>query len=100
MSLFKKFILWEYSRETSIYVIFCLMIVAFIFLTPKEWFERRDRLATQTSRLIVQASDFSPEKNILQQRVRDISGNPEAIVVDWREKKNNRGETIYEIDMR
>ena len=100
MSLFKKFILWEYSRETSIYVIFCLMIVAFIFLTPKEWFERRDRLATQTSRLIVQATDFSPEKNILQQRVRDISGNPEAIVVDWREKKNNRGETVYEIDIR
>ena len=100
MSLFKKFILWEYSRETSIYVIFCLLIVAFIFLTPKEWFERRDRLATQTSRLIVQASDFSPEKNILQQRVRDISGNPEAIVVDWREKKNNRGETVYEVDIR
>ena len=100
MSLLKKFILWEYSRETSVYVVFCLMIVAFIFLTPKEWFERRDRLATQTSRLIVQASDFSPEKSILQQRVRDISGNPEAIVVDWREKKNNRGETIYEIDMR
>ena len=100
MSLFKKFILWEYSRETSVYVIFCLLIVAFIFLTPKEWFERRDRLATQTSRLIDQASDFSPEKNILQQRVRDISGNPEAIVVDWREKKNNRGETIYEVDIR
>jgi len=100
MSLFKKFILWEYSRETSIYVIFCLMIVAFIFLTPKEWFERRDRLATQTSRLIVQATDFSPEKNILQQRVRDISGNPEAVVVDWREKKNNRGETVYEVDIR
>lgn len=100
MSLFKKFILWEYGRETSVYVIFCLMIVAFIFLTPKEWFERRDRLATQTSRLIVQASDFSPEKSILQQRVRDISGNPEAVIVDWREKKNNRGETIYEIDIR
>jgi hypothetical protein len=100
MRLFKKFILWEYSRETSVYVIFCLMIVAFIFLTPKEWFERRDRLATQTSRLIVQASDFSPEKNILQQRVRDISGNPEAVVVDWREKKNNRGETVYEVDIR
>ena len=100
MNLFKKFILWEYSRETSIYVIFCLLIVAFIFLTPKEWFENRDRLATQTSRLIVQASDFSPEKNILQQRVRDISGNPEAIVVDWREKKNNRGETVYEVDIR
>jgi hypothetical protein len=100
MSLLRKFVLWEYSRETSVYVIFCLLIVAFIFLTPKTWFERRDSLATQTSRLIVQASDFSPEKNILQQRVRDISGDPDAVVVGWRQKKNNRGETVYEVDIR
>jgi len=100
MSLLRKFVLWEYSRETSVYVIFCLLIVAFIFLTPKTWFERRDSLATQTSRLIVQASDFSPEKNILQQRVRDISGDPDAVVVGWRQKKNSRGETVYEVDIR
>ena len=100
MGLMKKFILWSYSRETSVYVIFCLLIVAFIFLTPKSCFDKRERLATQTSRLIVQASDFSPEKNILQQRVREISGNPEAIIVGWREMRNARGETVYEIDIR
>lgn len=100
MGILKKFIMWEYSRETSIYVIFCLMIVAFIFLTPKAWFEKRDRLATQTTRLVVQASDFSSEKHLLEQRVRDLSGNPAAVVVDWREKKNARGETIYEVDFR
>jgi hypothetical protein len=100
MGPLKKFILWNYGRETSVYVIFCLLIVAFIFLTPKSWFDKRERLATQTSRLIVQASDFSPEKNILQQRVREISGNPEAIIVGWREKRNARGETVYEIDIR
>jgi hypothetical protein len=100
MGPLKKFILWSYSRETSVYVIFCLLIVAFIFFTPKTWFDKRERLATQTSRLIVQASDFSPEKNILQQRVREISGNPEAIIVGWREKRNARGETVYEIDIR
>lgn len=100
MGLVKKFVQWEYSRETSVYVIFCLLIVAFIFFTPKSWFERRERLATQTSRLIVQASDFSPEKSILQQRVREISGNPEAIIVGWREKRNAMGETVYEIDIR
>lgn len=100
MGLLKRFILWEYSRETSIYVIFCLLIVAFIFFTPKSWFDNKERLATQTSRLIVQASDFSPEKSILQQRVRELSGNPEAIIVDWRSKQNARGETVYEIDIR
>lgn len=100
MGTLKKLIQWEYSRETSVYVIFCLLIVAFIFLTPKSYFEKRDRLATQTTRLIVQASDFSNEKEILQQRVRDLSGNPLAVVVDVREKKNARGETIFEIDIR
>ena len=100
MGTLKKLIQWEYSRETSVYVIFCLLIVAFIFLTPKSWFEKRDRLATQTTRLIVQASDFSAEKALLEQRVRDLSGNPNAVVVDWRKKENARGETIYEVDIR
>jgi len=83
-----------------VYVIFCLLIVAFIFLTPKTWFDKRERLATQTSRLIVQSSDFSSEKNILEKRVRELSGDPEAIVVDWRKKTNERGETVYEVDIR
>lgn len=98
--MIKKFVLWNYSRETSVYVIFCLLIVCFIFLTPKAWFERKERLATQTSRLIVQASDFSSEKSILEKRVKELSGNPDAVVVNWREKKNARGETIYEVDIR
>ena len=100
METIKKFVLWSYSRETSVYVIFCLLIVAFIFLTPKTWFDKRERLATQTSRLIVQSSDFSSEKNILEKRVRELSGDPEAIVVDWRKKTNERGETVYEVDIR
>jgi hypothetical protein len=35
-------------------VIFCLLIVAFIFLTPKSWFEKRERLATYMSQQVVQ----------------------------------------------
>ncbi len=96
----KKFMLWEYSRETSIYVIFCLFIIAFIFLTPKTWFDKRERLATQTSRLIVQQSDFSPDKSIMQKRVREISGNPVAEIVDTRERTNDRGERVYEIEIK
>ena len=100
MDLLKKFVLWSYSRETSVYVIFCLLIVAFIFLTPKEWFQRSDSFATQTSRLYVKQSDFSPEKAVLEKRVRDLSGNPAAEVVDWRKRLTADGETVYEIDIR
>lgn len=100
MDLLKKFILWSYSRETSVYVIFCLLIVAFIFLTPKQWFNEPETVATQTSRLIVKQSDFSPDRAVLERRVRELSGNPRAEVLDWRERKNAAGETVYEIDIR
>ena len=100
MDVLKKLLLWSYSRETSVYVIFCLLIVAFIFLTPKEWFNRKDSVATQTSRLIVKQSEFSPDKPLLEQRVRVISGNPKAEVVDWRKREMPDGEAVYEIDIR
>jgi hypothetical protein len=100
MESLKRLILWSYSRETSVYVIFCLLIVAFIFLTPKEWFNREESFATQTSRLIVQQADFSPEKAVLEKRVRELSGNPNAEIIEWRPRKMPDGETVYEIDIR
>ena len=100
MEKLKRLILWSYSRETSVYVIFCLLIVAFIFLTPKEWFNGRESFATQTSRLIVKQADFSPEKTILERRVRELSGNPNAEIIEWRKRETTDGETVYEIDIR
>ena len=100
MDRIKKLILWSYSRETSVYVIFCLLIVAFIFLTPKEWFNRKDSFATQTSRLIVKQTDFSLDKTVLQRRVRELSGKPDAEVVEWHERQTPGGETVYEIEIR
>lgn len=100
MALIKKFVLWSYGRETSVYVIFCLLIVAFIFLTPKSWFDKHEPVATQTSRLIVKQEDFSPDRAVLEKRVRELSGRPDAVIVATRQRKNDTGETIYEIDIR
>lgn len=100
MDLIKKLVLWSYSRETSVYVIFCLLIVAFIFLTPKRWFDKREPVATQTSRLIVQQRDFSSDRAVLEKRVKELSGRPDAVILDTRERKTDSGETYYEIDIR
>ncbi len=96
----KKFVLWNYNRETTVYLLFCLLIVAFIFLTPKAWFDKREEFATQTSRLIVQTKDFSPDRAVLEKRVKELSGRPDAEIIDWRKKENASGETFYEIDIR
>ena len=55
----KNVILWNYSRGTWQYDVFCLMIVAFIFITPKTWFKKSEKTATQTTHLVVQVQDFS-----------------------------------------
>lgn len=100
MSIIKQFVLWRYERGTWQYDIFCLFIVAFIFLTPKTWFEKREKLATQTARLIVKAEDFSPDKSVMENRVKELIGNPNAEIIEFHEKKNAKGETIYEIEIR
>lgn len=96
----KKAILWRYDRGTWQYDIFCLLIIAFIFLTPKAWFEKKETLATQTARLIVKSEDFSSEAGELEKRVKNWSGDPDAKIIDWRKKTNASGETFYEIDIR
>ncbi|MGD9589934.1 MAG: hypothetical protein AB7Q37_16325 [Pyrinomonadaceae bacterium] len=100
MDLLKKFILWSYSRETSVYVIFCLLIVAFIFLTPKSWFDKREPAATRTSRLIVKERDFSQDRAVLESRVREMSGLKDAEILETREKRSDSGEVYYEIDIK
>lgn len=100
MNFIKKIILWRYERGTWQYDVLCLLIIAFIFLTPKIWFDNREKLATQTSRLIVKAKDFSPLESELEKRVKEMSGNPNAEIVEMREKKNADGEVVYEIDIR
>lgn len=96
----KDIIQWNYGRGTWQYDVFCFLIIAFIFLTPKHWFDKRERLATQTARLIVKKEDFSPEKGALEKKVKELSGNENAEILALRERQNERGEIFYEIDIR
>ncbi len=52
--------MWDYPRETSVYVVFCLLIVAFIFFTPKSWFAKPERVTTKTPSQAVKDSGLSP----------------------------------------
>lgn len=100
MDLIKRIINWNYERASWQWDILCIVCMMFIFLTPKTWFEKREKLATQTSRLIVKADGFSTEKNELENKVKELSGNPNAQIVELRERKDKQGNTIYEIDIR
>jgi len=44
----KNIINWNYERASWQWDVLCLLILALIFLTPKEWFNPDATLATQT----------------------------------------------------
>ncbi len=98
--MLKDIILWRYERASPQWDVLCLLCLAFIFLTPKAWFEKREKLATQTSRLIVKARDFSADKSTMEKQIRELSGNENAEILEWREKKNAGGDVFYEVDIR
>lgn len=84
---FRRFILWDYIRGTWQYDVFCLLIIAFIFLTPKAWFDKHEKLATQNARVNVKAEDFSADRSILNKRVKEFNGNPNVEMLNRQEKK-------------
>ncbi|MCB1024139.1 MAG: hypothetical protein KDB79_07110 [Acidobacteria bacterium] len=60
----KNIILWNYPRGTWQYDLFCLLIIAFIFLTPKTWFNTGEKVATRRASVAVKAQDFSHTDNL------------------------------------
>jgi hypothetical protein len=105
----KNVILWNYGRTAWQYDVLVILILAFIFLTPKNWFEGKQRQplaaaaeSSKITRLIVSADNFSPalDDNAKLRRVRELSGNANAEILNSRQKTDNNGKTIYEIELR
>jgi hypothetical protein len=98
--MLKNIIQWNYERGTWPYDIFCLLIVAFIFLTPKSWFEKREIDATRTPKAIVKEEAFLPgEYNFTLQGT--DSGDGRVFAVETRKTKDfARERYFYAVDRR
>src|SRR3954466_13196080 len=105
----RKIAFWNYARTTWQWDVLCVVILIFIFLTPKSWFansERNVRWGHQSltvSPIIIGAELIENYRDTgeVQRRVRVLSGNPNAEVVGVRPRQDNQGRTIaYEVDIR
>jgi hypothetical protein len=111
LTVFKKVILWSYGRTTWQYDVLCVAILAFVFLTPKGWFERGElacapahqnglgaaqKLLIRTTGAAVTAQ---PDAHELERCARKITGEPARRVRGWRELKSTDGRTVaFEVD--
>ena len=109
LNVLRKLFFWNYARNTWQWDILCVVILIFIFLTPKSWFEnseRRGYTAHQNpaaSRLLISPEliENTQDKDKVEEVVRSFTGRPDAQVVDIRKVVNKDGTTLgYEVDIR
>ncbi len=60
-STLKRFVLWDYTRGSWQYDVMVGLILAFIFLTPREWFRDQPRIP-HSSNIVMLPED--PHRNV------------------------------------
>ncbi|HEX8142281.1 MAG TPA: hypothetical protein VF553_06760 [Pyrinomonadaceae bacterium] len=103
----KTVFFWSYGRTTWQYDVLCALILAFIFLTPRSWFETsepRNTPAHQSRFDSVLIEPVSPSDNLdmgeIERRVRAHTGRPETQVIAVRPKLDAAGHRVaYEVDI-
>ena len=105
----RKLIFWNYERNTWQWDVLCVVILIFIFLTPKSWFENGERRGSwghqsrTVSTLLIgrELVDNAQDKSQVEQRVRTFMGRPDAQVLEVRAVVGKDGKTSgYEVDIR
>ena len=109
LNTLKRLFFWKYARSSWQWDILCVVILIFIFLTPKSWFESGERgsvLAHQNpsaATLLVGAEvvEKAQDKAQLEQRLRTFTGRKDLQVLGLRKVTAPDGKTTgYEIDIR
>ena len=109
LNVLKKVIFWSYGRTTWQYDVLCVAILAFVFLTPKGWFERGELAcapahqnglkAAQKLLIKTTGAGARPDAQDLERCARKITGSHTLRVRAWREQPGADGRTVgFEVD--
>src|SRR5207244_12559436 len=95
----RKIVFWTYPRTSWQWDVLCVLILVFIFLSPKSWFEnsefRRIHMGTTT---VVVSSDLvgvQADKDAIERRSKSLSARPDGHVNGLRGRRHaNEGRSI------
>ena len=109
ISALKKLFFWNYERNTWQWDMLCVVILIFIFLTPKSWFENGERRGhfrhqNQPASIVLIGPELienAQDKSHVERVVREFTGRQDAKVLDVRRVAGPDGKTRgYEVDIR
>ena len=101
----KKAALWTYPRTSWQWDVLCVLILVFIFLTPKSWFEnkayQRTHMVQISTVVTLDIIGTQLDRTEIERRARQRTGRPQGQVVAVREVPDSSGILIaYEVDIR
>jgi hypothetical protein len=101
----KKAVFWTYPRTSWQWDVLCVLILVFIFLTPKSWFENSAYQRTHASQVTVtvytDVVGSQLDRAEIERQARQSVNRPNAQVIAVRERPDASGKLIaYEVDIR
>jgi hypothetical protein len=101
----KKVFFWTYPRTSWQWDVLCVLILVFIFMTPKSWFEntafQRSHAAQTTIIMPADVVGAQLDKGEIGRRVKQLPGRANAEIIVIREQRDSTGKLIaYEVDIR
>jgi len=108
--VFKKIVFWSYGRTTWQYDVLCVLILCFVFLTPKSWFAqselgegaRHQNVVFAADHVLVGTEDLGPNPGQadLERGVRKVTGRTGLKVKAFRPLRDEQGRvSAYEVDV-
>jgi hypothetical protein len=110
LRIIKRIVFWSYGRTTWQYDVLCVLILAFVFLTPKSWFDGgkpgwgalHQNSSNGAVKLLLRAENLgqNPDHQEIERGVRVATGRAGAHVKGFRELRDPGGQiAYYEVDI-
>src|SRR5437870_1967518 len=104
-SILKKGFFWSYPRTSWQWDVLCVLILVFIFLTPKSWFEntayKRSHAAQTTVVISPDVVANQSDRGEIGRLAKQAAGRSDGQVLAVRERRDGSGKlTAYEVDIR
>ena len=109
MSTLRKLFFWNYARNTWQWDVLCVVILIFIFLTPKSWFKNSElrrfpahqNFTGSTVLVGPELVENAQDRSHVEQVVRTLTGRNDVQVLNVRTVVGKDGQPRgYEVDIR
>lgn len=97
----KKIVFWNYPRTSWQWDVLCVLILVFIFLTPKSWFQNTEFRRQRTVVISAELVGAQADRSVIEGRARELVGRPDSRVTRVQDLRDGTGKLIgYEVDIR